>query len=91
MSAKQTMAYWEIQKEMEKEMDMKEIAEYEETQRLLEEGQVGYLPEKISNRMLNRMVSEWWKAERRAKGGGASQAGRKSVASRDDACDLKGV
>jgi hypothetical protein len=37
-------------------MDMAEIAEYEETQRLLDEGVVGYLPEKISNRMLKRLV-----------------------------------
>ena len=35
------MAYWEIQKEMEREMDMREIQEYEETQRLLDEGVVG--------------------------------------------------
>lgn len=32
------------------------IQEYKETQRLLDEGVVGYLPEKISNRMLKRLV-----------------------------------
>lgn len=37
-------------------MDMAEIEEYKETQRLLDEGMAGYLPEKISNRMLKRLV-----------------------------------
>lgn len=41
---------------MEREMDLAEIEEYKETQRLLDEGVVGYLPEKISNRMLKRLV-----------------------------------
>ncbi len=45
-----------LQKELEREMDLAEIAEFEETQRLLDEGVVGYLPEKISNRMLKRLV-----------------------------------
>ena len=37
-------------------MDMREIAEYKETQRLLDEGIVGNLPEQISNRMLKRLL-----------------------------------
>jgi hypothetical protein len=41
---------------MEREMDMREIDEYKETQRLLDEGVVGYLPERISNRMLKRLL-----------------------------------
>ena len=57
LSAKEKAAFWERQKEMEREMDMREIREYEETQRLLDEGVVGFLPEKISNRMLQRIVS----------------------------------
>lgn len=56
LNARQKMAYWEVQKEMEREMDLAEIEEYKETQRLLDEGVVGYLPEKISNRMLKRLV-----------------------------------
>lgn len=35
---------------------MNQMQEYKETQRLLDEGVVGNLPEKISNRMLKRLV-----------------------------------
>ncbi|EKU20320.1 hypothetical protein NGA_0514600 [Nannochloropsis gaditana CCMP526] len=56
LNARQKKTYWEIQKEMEREMDMREIDEYKETQRLLDEGVVGYLPERISNRMLKRLL-----------------------------------
>lgn len=56
LSARQKRSYWEIQAEMEREMDMREIAEYKETQRLLDEGIVGNLPEQISNRMLKRLL-----------------------------------
>jgi hypothetical protein len=57
MSPKQRAVFWAQQKEMEREMDLREIEEYKETQRLLEEGQIGYLPEKVSERMLKRAVS----------------------------------
>lgn len=60
LGAKQRMAYWERQKDLEREMDMREIEEYKETQRLIDEGVVGFLPEKISNRMLKRLVSSQW-------------------------------
>jgi len=57
MSTRERLAFWQRQMEMEKEMDLQEIEEYKETQRLIDEGKLGYLPEKVSQRILKRMVS----------------------------------
>jgi hypothetical protein len=59
MSPKQRAAFWERQKELEKEMDLKEIEEYKEVQRMIDEGEIGFLPEKISERILRRLVGSW--------------------------------
>lgn len=57
LSNRQKMAYWEKQKDLERDLDMREIEEYKEVKRLIDEGEVGFLPEKISNRILQRLVS----------------------------------
>ena len=57
MSARDRIAFWNRQMQMEKEMDLQEIEDYKETQKLIDEGKLGYLPEQVSQRILKRMVS----------------------------------